>query len=350
MSGRDRQRARLYAWEDATVAPRDQSLLAFAQAQGMVDAIWSETGLRYSPKVERLPRQATTRRADASRLILRPPERLPSWILLHELAHAVTSSHDGASDGHGSVFVGLYVNLMVRYLRFERHKLLRSRALLKSPASSSSHKHRRWRLLGGRGVGALPWLGSGPMESDTDLDSEWDIMPRVHHAHFLQSTLRERIVEHVFIGDALRRLWQRRVTNVEVLRSEFDAGGYDLVMSHRKIVRHIQFKTAVVGSKGSAIKANLKLSEKPSGCVLCILVTTELELQSYLWFGGSPGQPLPDITTMKVAKHAKANSQGIKAARPDHRLIPRRQFRRLGSIDEVLNHLFDSLPPFGSLP
>lgn len=46
--------------------------------------------------------------------------------------------------------------------------------------------------------------------------------------HYAQSTLRERIVEHVFLLDALRRLWQRKVTEVEVLRSEFDAGGYDL--------------------------------------------------------------------------------------------------------------------------
>ena len=44
-------------------------------------------------------------------------------------------------------------------------------------------------------------------------------------SHFLHSTLRERTVEHVFVGDALRRLWQRGVTDVEVLRSEFDAYG-----------------------------------------------------------------------------------------------------------------------------
>ncbi len=92
----------------------------------MIDAIWSETGLRHPPKVERLPRRATARQADATRLILRLPDQLPSWILLHELAHTMSSSHDGPSDGHGPVFVGLYVDLLVRYLRFERDKLLRS--------------------------------------------------------------------------------------------------------------------------------------------------------------------------------------------------------------------------------
>ena len=42
-------------------------------------------------------------------------------------------------------------------------------------------------------------------------------------SHFNHSILRERIVEHVFVGDALRELWCLGVTDVEVLRSEFDA-------------------------------------------------------------------------------------------------------------------------------
>ena len=126
MSGRDRQRARLYTWEDAVVAPHDQSLIPFSSAQGMVDAIWREMGLRYPPGVERLPRQATARQADATRLTLRLPDEAPSWILLHELAHAMTSTHDGTSDGHGPLFVGLYVDLLVRYLRLDRIVLLQS--------------------------------------------------------------------------------------------------------------------------------------------------------------------------------------------------------------------------------
>lgn len=160
--------------------------------------------------------------------------------------------------------------------------------------------------------------------------------------HFINSTLRERIVEHVFVGEALRRLWQRDVTDVEVLRSEFDAGGYDLVMSLRKIVRHIQFKTTVVGGKATSTKISLKLLEKPSGCVVWIIVTSKLELQSYLWFGGSPGNPLPDILGMKPAKHTKANAQGVKAERPNHRLVRRSQFEKLDTLDRVLERLFGS--------
>ncbi len=185
-------------------------------------------------------------------------------------------------------------------------------------------------------------LGSEPgqaQEGGAELDAI-----SVTDAHFRQSVLRERIVEHLFIGEALRLLWTRGVTDVEVLRSEFDAGGYDLVMSRGGIVRHIQLKTTTVSGKAASIKGSLRLLDKPSGCILWILITPGLELQTYLWFGGAPGQPLPGITDRKVARHTKASVRGKRAERPDHRVIPRNQFERLGSLDEVLQRLFGPLP------
>ena len=108
------------------VAPRDRSFIPFAAAQGMVDAIWSEMGLRYPPAVEPLPRHATATLASADRLTLLLPDRTPSWCLLHEIAHAMSTSVDGRSDGHGAIFMGLYVGLLVRYLRLDTAELLRS--------------------------------------------------------------------------------------------------------------------------------------------------------------------------------------------------------------------------------
>jgi hypothetical protein len=113
----DRQRARVYAWEDAELAPRGGGPLPYAQAQPMVDAIWRELGLRHPPAVEPLPRQSRRLQADANRLRLRLPAEWPAWLLLHELAHALSSTAEGASDGHGARFMGLYVQLLERYLR-----------------------------------------------------------------------------------------------------------------------------------------------------------------------------------------------------------------------------------------
>ena len=127
MSGkRDFQRSRVYAWENRFIAPRDPSFVAFPEAQGMVNAIWAEMGLSYPPKVEPLSSRATTTIASASRLSIFLPERTPSWCLLHEIAHAMTSTMDGHSDGHGPLFMGLYVKILAQYLRLDLDELVRS--------------------------------------------------------------------------------------------------------------------------------------------------------------------------------------------------------------------------------
>jgi hypothetical protein len=125
-AARDRQRTKVYTWEEGFVAPRDPSSIAFAQAQGMVDTIWAEMGLRFPPKVEPLPRQARSTVADANRLTIRLADVSPSWWLLHELGHAMTSTYDGQSDGHGPKFMGLYAQLLTRYLRVPTDALLKS--------------------------------------------------------------------------------------------------------------------------------------------------------------------------------------------------------------------------------
>ncbi|WP_159995935.1 hypothetical protein [Roseomonas sp. 18066] len=123
---RDAQRQRVYAWEDRVIAPHGGGLVAFAAAQPMVDALWAELGLRFPPKVEPLPPQARRRMADADRLRLRLPLECPPWVLLHELAHCLTSTAEGFSDGHGADFMGLYLQLLTRYLRLDRDTLLAS--------------------------------------------------------------------------------------------------------------------------------------------------------------------------------------------------------------------------------
>ena len=122
----DRQRGKVYAWEERFVAPHDPSTIVIAQAHGMVDVIWIEMGLSFPPKVEPLPRQARSTLADANRITIRLPDTCPSWWLLHELAHSMTSSHDGRSDGHRAKFMGLYAQLLTRYLRIRMDALLAS--------------------------------------------------------------------------------------------------------------------------------------------------------------------------------------------------------------------------------
>ncbi|WP_251031488.1 hypothetical protein [Paraburkholderia strydomiana] len=173
-----------------------------------------------------------------------------------------------------------------------------------------------------------------------------DEQTKAAEQHAVHSVLRERIVEHLFIGHALQRLWQRGVTDVEVLRSEFDAGGYDLVMGFGKVVRHIQFKTVTAGGRATSVTANLKLTDKPSGCILCVVVAPSLafDANTYLWLGEAPGMPLTSIRSGRIARHTRANSQGMKPERAGHRVLALNKFVPLGSLDAVLERLFGPLP------
>jgi hypothetical protein len=161
--------------------------------------------------------------------------------------------------------------------------------------------------------------------------------------HSLHSTLRERIVEHVFVGEALRALWRRGITDVEVLRSEFDAHGYDLVMGRGPIVRHIQFKTGV-RDKPAPVSVGRALADKPSGCVIWICVTLDLDIGPFWWFGGEPGEPLPDLSGFASPKRIGRNKDGDRPLRANHSKVPAKHFTRIDGIDAMLETLFGPLP------
>lgn len=157
--------------------------------------------------------------------------------------------------------------------------------------------------------------------------------------HSLHSTLRENIVEHLFASELLRRLWQRQIFEAEILKSEFDAGGYDLVLTYKNVTRHIQLKVGREGGKRAGVNINLRLSEKPSGCVVWIVVDDDLNLKGYSFFGNDPYRPLPDVANMKVVKHTKGNAEGIKSERDGHRLVKLNQFFRVSDLDQLLELL-----------
>ena len=158
--------------------------------------------------------------------------------------------------------------------------------------------------------------------------------------HFMHSTLRERIVEHIFVGDVLRTLWRRGVTDVEILRPEFDAHGYDLVMSRGPVVRHVQLKTQAAGK----VSVGRALAEKPSGCVVWIGLNKDtLELGPFLWFCNAPGLPLPEISSFPSPKRATHNAEGQRALRKNHHELPAAAFTKLKTLDEVIVRLFGEI-------
>lgn len=144
------------------------------------------------------------------------------------------------------------------------------------------------------------------------------------------SSYREKLFEHIFLGELMRVLWAKSRTRLEVLMPQVDNSGYDLVIECGSLLRHVQLKTTHTRSTVRSVNVNSALASKPSGCVICITVDiNEMKIISFRWFGGEPGEPLPNITVYPISKHAKANAQGVKLERPGIRKVPFSAFDKI---------------------
>ena len=159
--------------------------------------------------------------------------------------------------------------------------------------------------------------------------------------HYLKSSFREKLIEHLFIGELLKHSWLEGGCSLEFAKPEVDNQGYDLIAEEKGIIRHIQLKTSHLKARTAKQKAHIALSSKPSGCVIWVFFNEQsMELRPFLFFGGSAGLPLPSLDGFKVAKHTKANVEGIKAERPKIREIPKSQFRECETVQEIYELLF----------
>ena len=162
---------------------------------------------------------------------------------------------------------------------------------------------------------------------------------------YLKSMFYEQLVEHVFVSEVLQEVWYYFGKTVEVLRSEVDSSGYDVVFECNGILRHVQLKTSKADAKASGQKVNVALANKPGGCIVWLVRHEDRETcrvrLSYLFFGGKAGQRLPSLEGFKVAKHTKANAEGVKAERTAVRIVPKSRFVPISSTRELVECLFD---------
>jgi len=163
--------------------------------------------------------------------------------------------------------------------------------------------------------------------------------------HIQNSSYREILIEHLLVGEIMRRLWLRGITQFEVLKPQVDDSGYDLVLEANGFVRHVQLKSSFDTAVTGQVKASLKLLSKPSACVLWVRFDPQtFALGPFLWFGGGPGERLPDITDFRVARHTRGDSKGVKKERPNQRFIPRSKFSKLMGFNELVSQLFGEFP------
>lgn len=162
--------------------------------------------------------------------------------------------------------------------------------------------------------------------------------------HTEHSSFREKLIEHLFVGELLKIAWKKGDCDLEVAKPEVDNSGYDVILEANRVVRHVQLKASYKGGKTSRQKVHVKLADKPSGCVVWIYFDENtLELGPFYFFGDKAGSPLPSLEGIKIAKHTKGDSDGLKAERPNIRQLNKGQFQRIDSISNVYLALFGKM-------
>lgn len=156
-----------------------------------------------------------------------------------------------------------------------------------------------------------------------------------------ESGYREIFIEHLFISDLLQHCAFVRDHKVEVLRSEVDNSGYDLVLEHGDVIRHVQLKSG----SGQSVDVNVKLQDHVGGCVVWMRWKHDAPARAileYRWFGNPPNQQTRDLGPEKPPKRGK----------PGEFVESKRRLRRglfnpatgWCGIDVLADHLFASTP------
>src|SRR4051794_28698699 len=86
--------------------------------------------------------------------------------------------------------------------------------------------------------------------------------------HTQQSSLREKVLEHLFVGELLRSLWCKGIRHIGVVKAEGHSRCLDLGVGWNGVTRYIQLKATRQEGRRQHVDINVALAEKPGGCVI----------------------------------------------------------------------------------
>lgn len=173
--------------------------------------------------------------------------------------------------------------------------------------------------------------------SDMDTPTRFQATP-------FHSSLTESLLEYRFLAE-LSAYLARFDTAIEVLRSDVDRTGHDIVLEANGVLRHVQLKATVAGGKRANVTVNNALALKPSGCIIWMTYDpVSFMITGMRWFGGTPAMPLP-ATGDRIARHSKANADGVKSERAQHRVIAGGKFDRMSGLPQLAERMFGLVDP-----
>lgn len=168
-----------------------------------------------------------------------------------------------------------------------------------------------------------------PHTNDEETLKDW-----LKKSGYEDSSTVEKRMEHIFLSGVLQECWFNRRQIVEVLRTEVDAAGYDLVLQAGGKTRHIQMKASRQGGKTSRQTINRKLANRQGGCAVWIAFdvdenTGRAQLKFRWW--GSDTKDLPAV----VGRNPRAGKE-----RPNTAILKKSDFELINDTPTLVDRLF----------
>jgi hypothetical protein len=143
----------------------------------------------------------------------------------------------------------------------------------------------------------------------------------------------------MFVAAIMQEAWLVREQQIEVLKAEVDAFGYDLVLECNGVLRHVQLKSSDIRGKTSRQTINRTLEDKQGSCVVWIVLNRTLDGQhldfTYLYFGGDqPHDPMPSLGEV-IGRNPLS-----KTPRPNTRVLTKNKFEPILTTAQLLNRMF----------
>ncbi len=158
-----------------------------------------------------------------------------------------------------------------------------------------------------------------------------------------RSSYVENVLVHRLVASLAGESWRRDPNSpLHIFNAEVDDAGFDLVLACADKLRYIQVKQVHLSGKASKFSVRLEFTQLPGSCVIVVVHSeSELQVEHFLFFGASSGEPMPSVANEKASvSPIKRGADGKKKARLHYRDIPRRKFRGPLNTGELLDALF----------
>lgn len=139
---------------------------------------------------------------------------------------------------------------------------------------------------------------------------------------YSKSVIREKMLLHIFLSDIYKWAWRQNNIALEILHSEVDDSGYDVVVSINNQIRFLQLKGLKGEGTTKTFNLNERLADKPGAAIVIINYSDNGDSFNTTYQYCEINRE--KLTNLRTAKHAKANSQGVKAEREGIKKLPSR--------------------------